>query len=438
MFKKNFFLCVLIFSLAILFYSLYKSEYIHQGEIRNYYLKYYYLSLLIFLFSLISLALKKKTKIYISIFFFSFLVTFYLFEFYLFNLEPTIKKKVQIYEKQTKQKYDLRTPREVLQDESKKDKSSTMQVSPYLYLKVRDKDLFPLSGISLSNTITVNENGYYFIYKSDRYGFNIPDEEWEENKIEFLMIGDSFVQGGAVNRPNDMASVLRELSKKHVINLGYGGNGPLIELATLKEYFPYNRKVKNILWFYYEGNDIYNLNQELKDPKLTLYLKDKNFSQNLNKKQDKIDEQNNFLIQQSLSKIEDKKIRENNKIFEFIKLFKTRTFLKELSKHLIKPKLPTEFKDIIYQAKDFAEKHDANFYFIYLPKYQRYSLKLNFNNYEEIKNTILDMNINFIDIHEGVFLKQTNPLELFPFQMYGHYNELGHKKVAEFIYKSIK
>ena len=48
------------------------------------------------------------------------------------------------------------------------------------------------------------------------------------------------------------------------------------------------------------------------------------------------------------------------------------------------------------------------------------------------------MNINFIDIHEGVFLKQTNPLELFPFQMYGHYNELGHKKVAEFIYKSIK
>ena len=73
-----------------------------------------------------------------------------------------------------------------------------------------------------------------------------------------------------------------------------------------------------------------------------------------------------------------------------------------------------------------------------MPKYQRYSLKLNFNNYEEIKNTVQDMNINFIDIHEGVFLKQSNPLGLFPFQMYGHYNELGHKEVAEFIFKSIK
>ena len=139
--KKFFFLCVLTFSLIILIYTLYKSEYIHQGEIRSYYFKYYYLSLFIFLFSLISFILNKTIKIYFTIFFFSFLAAFYFFEFYLTNLEPTIKKKVQIYEKQSKKKYDLRTPREVLKEEFKKDKSSTMQVSPYLYLKEEDKDL---------------------------------------------------------------------------------------------------------------------------------------------------------------------------------------------------------------------------------------------------------------------------------------------------------
>ena len=40
-----------------------------------------------------------------------------------------------------------------------------------------------------SFTIYSNENGYFLIYLSDRYGFNNPDKEWDSDEIEYLLIG---------------------------------------------------------------------------------------------------------------------------------------------------------------------------------------------------------------------------------------------------------
>ena len=102
-----------------------------------------------------------------------------------------------------------------------------------------------MSGISNSKTIYDNENGYYSIYQSDRYGFNNPDNEWNNKEIEFLLVGDSFTHGSSVNRPFDIASQLRKLSNKSVLNLGYDNNGPLIKYATLREYLEPN--IKNII-----------------------------------------------------------------------------------------------------------------------------------------------------------------------------------------------
>ena len=53
------------------------------------------------------------------------------------------------------------------------------------YLK---DNLFPLSGFSNKKTINCNENGYYSIFQSDRYGFNNPDTEWDSQEIEFLLV----------------------------------------------------------------------------------------------------------------------------------------------------------------------------------------------------------------------------------------------------------
>ena len=76
-----------------------------------------------------------------------------------------------------------------------------------------------------------------------------------------------------VNRP--MIYLPYELSNKSVLNLGYGGNGPLIEYATLREYLSSNVKV---IWIYFEGNDLNDLNNEIKNKILNSYMSNSNYT----------------------------------------------------------------------------------------------------------------------------------------------------------------
>ena len=76
------------------------------------------------------------------------------------------------------------------------------------------------------------------------------------------MIGDSFTHGACVNEPDTIGGNLRKNIKSGgVLNLGQGGNGPLIEYATLREYLPLT-KTERVLWIYYEGNDLWDLTWE--------------------------------------------------------------------------------------------------------------------------------------------------------------------------------
>ena len=209
----------------------------------------------------------------------------YTFEFYL-SFYPLPTKNNKVYEQITEQKFDPRSKIEIYNDLKKDGKDYSISIPPTTFLKENIK-ILPFSGISNSKTIFCKENGYYAIYDSDRYGFNNPDKEWDNKNIEYLLVGDSFTQGACVNRPNDIGSVLRTLSKKSVLNLGYASNGPLIEYSVLREYL--NTNIKNILWIYYEGNDLHNLENELGNNILVKYLQDLNFSQNLRSKQNLID-----------------------------------------------------------------------------------------------------------------------------------------------------
>ena len=222
----------------------------------------------------------------------SLLLSLYLFEGYLkfFSSDFDLNRKVKIYEKNSSNKYDKRTKVQIYKDLKKIFDDVSVTVPPKTYVMHPEKDIFPLSGLANSKTIHCNENGYYSIFKSDRHGFNNPDEEWNNDEIEYILVGDSLTQGECVNRPNDISSVLRILSNKSVLNLGYSGNGPLIQYATLKEYINKNIKVKNILWFYYEGNDMEDLKTSSESIILNQYILDKDFKQNLKTKQKKIDQ----------------------------------------------------------------------------------------------------------------------------------------------------
>ena len=428
----------LSFSILLLFYIYYRSQTSHGKMLFNFYKPYYTIAFLLIFFSLISFFIPKNLKINITIIIISIFIGLYFVEWYL------VKKKLNkfsAFEKNTNNVYDKRTPFQIYKDLKKSDPKIVPLIYPTTFEENNGLKYFSLSGLANRKTIHCNENGYYSIYQSDRFGFNNPNKEWDKETIEFLLIGDSFTHGACVNEPNTISGNLRKLNKNinGVLNLGMGGNGPLIELATLREYF-LNEKVKNILWIYIERNDLFDIKDELKNEILLSYLKDKNFSQNLMSK--------NSQMQKILfEKLEKQIEREGTVGFnKFIKLFLTRNKIilplmsKVFKSQSVNPADPEELRNILKLANEFTNKNNSKLYFIYLPRYERYIQKSNNDNlfnYKKIIKIVNSLNIPLIYIHEDAFKKHSDPLSLFPFRKGGHYNEKGYELVAKTIFKTI-
>ena len=427
-FPKIFF----VLSVFLLLYTFYKSEIVWKGTRIDYYTLYYLLGWILLVFSIFIFFINHKIKEYIFIIFLSFLSALYIFEFYVNSLEINLKSK--IYKDRNEKIYDERETFEIYSDFKKNDESVVLTVAPNFHLT--NNKLIALSGASNSKTIHCNENGYYSIYQSDRYGFNNPDSEWDEKEIEYLLVGDSYTHSACVNRPNDITSVLRTLSNKSAVNLGYGLNGPLLQYAGLREYL--SKNVKNVLWFYYEGNDLINLNNELESTILNKYLDNSNFSQDLKNKQKKIDDLCNIAIEKEFTTLENRNIY---KKLDILKLSAVRTLLynyvpdKYRPKQQSRPKAGEKFYEILRLAKNLTLKNNSKFYFVYLPEYSRYKSDYDNTDYHEVKKIVKQLQIPFIDIHAEVFEKEKNPLNLFPFKLKGHFNVNGYKKVAEKVYK---
>ena len=141
-------------------------------------------------------------------------------------------------------------------------------------------------------------------------------------EIEFLITGDSYAEGQCVNYKDSISGNLKSSinSNAGILNLGRSNNGPLVEYAVLKEYWPAT-KVKRVLWLYSEINDFNDLNNELKNSILLKYLQNKNFTQNLKSKQKEIDKIQFEILEAELSQLERSQEREDHIFFRFIKLY---------------------------------------------------------------------------------------------------------------------
>ena len=423
----NFFFKFLTSTLfLILIYIIYRSEIYWDGSIRTYYFIYFIGILLAIFFSIICTYLNVKTQKYIIIIFISTIFSFYSFEGLLTYKNHKIKTNFKNHKMKTNLNFDTRSRNEVFEDLKKINLNIAITTPPSSFLKLDKLNFLYLGGISKAKTIFCNESGYYSIYQSDRYGFNNPDKEWDSKEIEYLLVGDSFTHGACVNRPHDVASVLRKYSKKNVLNLGQIGNGPLIEYATLREYLAPN--VKNVLWLYFEGNDLGNLENELKNNILNKYLVNPKFNQDLKLRQNQIDK----FLTDSLER-ERQTDRHNDKIVRFIKLINTRSSL-----HRPPPPPPpplSELKIVLKLANELVESYNQKLYFIYLQSLERYTQLLKIDFKQEVKKIVIDLGIEFIDIDEEVFKKEKNPLKLFPFENSNHYTVEGYKKIALKIYE---
>lgn len=425
MFKNNLLKFFALLNFILFIYIFYKSEIFWGGSRRNFYFTYYvilFISLLLLIFlNYVNESLRKKSYILIS----SSIILIYLFEIALVNFSKSeiINKKLEI-----NKNYDTRGKFQVYEELKDKENIS-------LTITAEKKNKFrSLSGASKIKTIFCNENGDYSFFLSDRYGFNNPDNEWDKKTIDYLLLGNSFVQGACVDRPKDISSQIRKISNKTVLNLGYRNHGPLSQLATLKEY--YNPRVKNVIWFYSEDNDLSILRNEIKSKILLNYLNGA-FIQNLTNYQKDIDIEIRKLINK---KIRDGKIKQ---LLDIVKLKSVRLFLYKFLPDKYQPikkdlKFNDMFAKILIQAKNFSENNNSRFYFVYLPDFKRFNSKNYDNrNYTKIKKLLITSDIKLIDINDLVFKKANNPLIFFPYEMYGHYNELGYKKIAEKILQYI-
>ena len=440
--KKIFSYFSIIISLLFLTYLFYKSEILFEGTNRDHYFEYYLLGFLYLIFSILTFNLNKTINDIFNLSVISIVISLYLFEYYLIKIKDDQNSNLSIKKERYKvlsgKDWDRRNQYQVYRDLLE----LNPDVVPYFYpneLNLKENiKIYSLSGVSSSLTVFCNENGYYSVNLSDRYGFNNPDDEWDNSIIDYVFVGDSLTHGYCVNRPNDIPSVIRSIHNKKVLNLGYGRNGPLIEYATLREYLPKN--VKKIVFMYYEGNDLDGLNGELKNNILTKYLTDEDFYQNLKEKQKFIDYEKRKHI---LVRLEGDK-------FKFFMLNKTRKAIKNIinlkknKKNLI---LNNNYKlekleQILFLSKKLASERKSDFYFVYLPSVSYYFENKRYPDkslyFNEIRSIVNKLNINFIDIHKEVFEKEKNPKKLFPFELSGHYNVEGYKKVAEIIYKFTK
>lgn len=379
--------------------------------------------------------IKEKHKINISIIIISSIISIYTLEILLSILSLSENDKIS---KINKNGFDSRTKLEVLNDLNRYEENIYLNISPKLFLSnndyINNMGIYPLGGISNVKTIFCNESGEWIVFDSDEHGFNNMKGLYFSDKIDIALIGDSYTEGACVRKEETIGSVLN-ISGFNAISFGKGGNGPLIELATIIEYAKHF-KPKIVLWLFYKY-DLDDLLLEFKSPILRNYLQD-NFSQNLIYRQSEIDSVLIDYSQRELTKISDNQ-KSLKGISRMLKIYNIR------SKINLRPK--THFSDfsvlksILSKAKNIVSSFGGELYFVYLPGF--YEVENNYyGNKDDFREKLLlsisELNIPIIDIYEEVFENAIDPLSLFPFKINNHYTSEAYRFTAESIINTIE
>jgi hypothetical protein len=308
-------------------------------------------------------------------------------------------------------------------------------------IRIKNEEVLPLSGISNKSSVLCNENGAYTIYQSDEHGFHNPKGIWKSDRLDIAVVGDSFAHGFCVPSENNFVSLIRR-HYPATLSLGMGGNGPLLELAAVKEFLPI-LKPRIVLWAYFEKNDWNELRNEARAPRLLQYLKP-GFRQDLISRQNDLD-------QALLAYVEEQKpqallrLRESRDAKSFDKLSKiaklsalrAKLGLATNQRQLEKQRTAADeaadralFRAVLQQAKTTVESWDGILYFVYLPPWERYAAPGTAKkNRETVLQMLASLKIPVIDVHAS-FQSHGDPLSFFPFRRSGHYNLEGNQVVA--------
>ena len=145
--------------------------------------------------------------------------------------------------------------------------------------------LFPLAGVSRRLTVFCAMK-QIITYQSDTHGFNNPDHVGSGRGGR--RAGRRFIHTGFMRPEGKMCGHLQRGCGQRNKPGPEWILGPLLELAILIEYAQ-NLKPQNLVWLYFEGNDMFDLLQERKSTFLMRYLAS-DFCQDLVNRQENIDQ----------------------------------------------------------------------------------------------------------------------------------------------------
>ena len=330
-------------------------------------------------------------------------------------------------------------------------------IQNFMQTHMENKNLIPLRGPINKKTLSCGESGIRKIINNDKYGFKNINSIYQK-KIKVLLIGDSFTEGVCEDENNDIAGILRNKFEINTSNLGISGGGPLLSLAALIEYGT-NFKPDFVIYLYYEGNDMAELNRS-KETFLINYLDD--FKQNLIDRNDEVkefltdyeniaykfieeinvvvDDYNKFdAIEEEIKKsTEHKKIEIVKDFFELQQvksIFLVESFFNQ-NNNTIDKEL---FTRVLKKMKSETAGWNGKFAVAYLPDWNRFNQKyslVKFFHKKKIESIIKSLNISYIDIVQD-FEKEEDPINFYPFGIRGHFTAAGYQLVAESIFKNI-
>ena len=483
---------IILTSLSLLFYCFLNIEKFSFSKLA---IIFYILLPLTISFILFYLVKKKKFELqifFISTILFSYLASILLSLLLLLGFwgrtDQELKnyKTVEFYKKillkERKKKIDERTKFEFLIDERTKNK----EIYSYIpvdnsYFEYLDKE-FPkirwLGTISNSHIVYCMKYGEWLSYKSDKYGFNNLNSDWNK-EIDLAVLGDSYVHSQCQETEND---IVRKISKKlgvNALNFGLSNIGLIHYLAITVEYLKIV-KPKNTLIILFEGNDFHFVTEL--DDIFNQYLEDKNFSQNLITRQDEINSIYKYAHQKEIIE-KTEKIIKNKYIPDRIRK-KTITNLRNIyhdlilirpirekinlsfSKKNIQKKQTDTFeesfekkirttKEILSKIKEQVDTWEGNLYIAYIPwpkidngayldsnAYDakqfssNSSLSFLYNFRQVFPEIVDDLNIKFINTIPA-FEKHENPKILIEYRSM-HLSDEGYKLLSNIIVKELK
>lgn len=411
----------------------------------------YILPIAIIIFCSVSLKLSINIRMNVAVVFCSIIFSLYFVEgtariyriFYPLKDQmkmPLLIKKRAIAEKM-KLPFDTRKKIDVVQKLRKDGINAFPIVYPMHFLKsknhvsklslsnINGNEVFPLSSISNVTTVFCNESGEWIIYDSDEYGFHNPKGLYKSGDLDIAVIGDSYTHGSCVCSEDNLVGFIRDVYKK-TLNFGFGGNGPLLELGTFREYVePLRPKI--VIW-YYTMNDMKDLKKEKNDGILIKYI-DSSYRQNLQSVQSEIDR----ALVHTMNNLVDKEMERKKIFYGFFSLIHCRNFIKRIIIHKQIPekqihsndRSPKNYYDfdlfnrILKLVKDTVDSWNGTFYFMCSDK--------------KVLSNVESLDILTIDINKSA-LRRNDP-SMYPFNVCGgHYGKVGYRILADLVLQRIK